>query len=56
MFAIGTSSRAAAGAERAQAFISEPSQSETTGEWTIYFSRRFEAPDGQLIGIVVSTI
>jgi diguanylate cyclase (GGDEF)-like protein len=37
-------------------FISAPTQSLTTGKWTIYFSRRFEAPDGQLIGIVLSTI
>ena len=41
---------------RRRLFISEPLQSQTTGKWTIYFSRRFEAPDGQLIGIVVSTI
>ncbi len=37
-------------------FISAPLQSKTTGKWTIYFSRRFEAPDGRLIGIVVSSI
>jgi diguanylate cyclase (GGDEF)-like protein len=37
-------------------FISEPSLSLTTGKQTIYFSQRFEAPDGQLIGIVLSTI
>ncbi len=37
-------------------FISEPSQSKTTGQWTIYLSRRFEAADGQLIGFVISTI
>ncbi len=37
-------------------FISAPVQSKTTGKWTIYFSSRFEAPDGQLIGIVVSSI
>ena len=37
-------------------FISQPQKSKTTGKWTIYFSRRFEAPDGQLIGIVLSTI
>jgi diguanylate cyclase (GGDEF)-like protein len=36
--------------------ISEPVQSKSTGKWTIYFSRRFEAPDGTLIGIVVSSI
>ena len=36
--------------------ISQPQKSKTTGQWTIYFSRRFEAPDGQLIGIVLSTI
>ncbi len=27
-----------------------------TGKWTIYLGRRFQAVDGQLIGIVVSTI
>ena len=37
-------------------FISEPSLSKTTGQWTIYFSRRFEGADGQLIGFVISTI
>ncbi len=37
-------------------FISAPVRSQTTGQWTIYFSSRFEAPDGQLIGIVVSSI
>jgi diguanylate cyclase (GGDEF)-like protein len=36
--------------------ISEPLLSKTTGKWTIYFSRRFEASDGTLIGIVVSSI
>ena len=36
--------------------ISQPQKSKTTGQWTIFFSRRFEAPDGQLIGIVLSTI
>ena len=37
-------------------FISEPISSVTTGKWTIYLGRRFEAVDGQLIGIVLSTI
>ncbi|HEY2616033.1 MAG TPA: EAL domain-containing protein [Acetobacteraceae bacterium] len=37
-------------------FIGEPVQSRATGRWTIYFSSRFEAPDGQLIGIIVSLI
>ena len=36
--------------------ISQPQKSKTTGQWTIFFSRRFEAPDGRLIGIVLSTI
>ena len=39
-----------------QTVISAPVQSKSTGKWTIYFSRRFEAPDGQLIGIVVCSI
>jgi diguanylate cyclase (GGDEF)-like protein len=39
-----------------QTFISEPSQSKTTGQWTIYLSRRFESRDGQLIGFVNSSI
>jgi hypothetical protein len=39
-----------------QLFVSAPVQSQTTGQWTIYFSSRFDAPDGQLIGIVVSAI
>ncbi len=37
-------------------FISEPIRSVTTGKWTIYLSRRFNTVDGQLIGIVLSTI
>ena len=37
-------------------FISEPMRSVTTGKWTIYLSRRFNTVDGQLIGIVLSTI
>ena len=36
--------------------ISRPQRSLTTGKWTIYFSRRIESPDGQLIGIVLCTI
>ncbi len=36
--------------------ISEPTRSVMTGKWTIYLGRRFQAVDGQLIGIVVSTI
>jgi diguanylate cyclase (GGDEF)-like protein len=36
--------------------ISQPQKSMTTGQSTVFFSRRFEAPDGQLIGIVLSTI
>ena len=38
------------------AIISEPSRGKVTGEWEIYFSRRFEAADGRLLGFVVSTI
>lgn len=37
-------------------FISEPTRSVTTGKWTLYLGRRFEAADGQPIGIVLSTI
>jgi PAS domain-containing protein len=37
-------------------FISEPTRSVTTGKWTIYLGRRFDAADGQLIGVVLSTI
>jgi diguanylate cyclase (GGDEF)-like protein/PAS domain S-box-containing protein len=37
-------------------FVSEPSRSETTGLWIFHLGRRFETADGQLIGIVVSTI
>ena len=39
-----------------ETFISEPSLSKITGQWTIYLSRRFEAPNGTLIGFVISTI
>ncbi len=46
----------AAGRNPPKTVISQPQKSKTTGQWTIYFSRRFEAPDGQLIGIVLSTI
>ncbi len=37
-------------------FISAPSQSKSSGSWTICFTRRINASDGQLIGIVVATI
>jgi diguanylate cyclase (GGDEF)-like protein len=39
-----------------QTFISEPQRSLTTGQWTLYFSRRMEARDGTPIGIVLNTI
>ena len=48
--------RALSGDNGPETFISEPSLSKTTGKWTVYLSRRFEAPDGTLIGFVVSTI
>ena len=48
--------RALTGDNAPETFISEPSLSKTTGQWTIYLSRRFEALDGELIGFVVSTI
>jgi len=37
-------------------FISEPLRSKINREWIIYFSRRFEAADGRLIGFVLATI
>jgi diguanylate cyclase (GGDEF)-like protein len=37
-------------------FVSAPSLGKTTGRWTVYLSRRFDAADGQLIGFVVGTI
>jgi diguanylate cyclase (GGDEF)-like protein len=39
-----------------QTFISKPQKSQTTGRWTLYFSRRIEASGGTLIGIVMNTI
>jgi diguanylate cyclase (GGDEF)-like protein/PAS domain S-box-containing protein len=36
--------------------VSSPIRSKSSGNWTIYLSRRLTAPDGQLIGIVVATI
>jgi diguanylate cyclase (GGDEF)-like protein len=48
--------RALSGDNGPETFLSEPSLSKTTGKWTIYLSRRFEARDGTLIGFVVSTI
>jgi diguanylate cyclase (GGDEF)-like protein len=45
-----------AGPGAPQTFISVPSRSQTTGQWTIYLSRRFDTADGQLIGYAVSTI
>jgi diguanylate cyclase (GGDEF)-like protein len=36
--------------------ISEPLQSNSTGKSTIYFSRRFENSNGELIAIVVSSV
>ncbi len=37
-------------------YVSAPSRSKETGEWTIYLSRRVEAPGGQLLGFMFSTI
>ncbi len=37
-------------------FISEPQKSQTTGQWTLYSSRRIETSGGALIGIVLNTI
>jgi hypothetical protein len=37
-------------------FVSAPSRGKITGRWEIYLSRRFEDPDGHLLGFVVSTI
>src|SRR5580658_7705959 len=37
-------------------FISKPAVSRASGRWVIFLSRRFDAPDGTLIGIVLSTI
>jgi diguanylate cyclase (GGDEF)-like protein len=48
--------RSLTGDNRPEKFISEPSRSKTTGQWTIYLSRRFEDLNGKLIGFVVSTI
>jgi diguanylate cyclase (GGDEF)-like protein/PAS domain S-box-containing protein len=37
-------------------FISEPAVSQASGRWVIFLSRRFDAPDGALIGVVLNTI
>jgi PAS domain-containing protein len=37
-------------------FVSEPQKSQTTGQWTLYLSRRIEVADGTLIGFVLNTI
>ena len=37
-------------------FISAPSRGKVSGRWQFYLSRRFNTPDGQLLGFVVSSI
>lgn len=39
-----------------QPYVSQPSRSLITGNWTLYLSRRFEASDGSLIGFVITAI
>jgi diguanylate cyclase (GGDEF)-like protein len=48
--------RALTGPDGLPDFISEPAVSQSSGQWVIFLSRRFDAPDGTLIGVVLSTI
>ena len=39
-----------------QPFLGGPAISRTTGQWTMYLSRRFDGPDGRIAGILVGAI
>ena len=39
-----------------RAYLSRPTQSIVTGEWTLYIARRVNTPDGGLVGLVVGAI
>ncbi|WP_434625326.1 response regulator [Azospirillum sp. B2RO_4] len=39
-----------------QAYLSRPTKSMVTGEWTLYIARRVNAPDGAMVGLVVGAI
>ncbi len=43
-------------ADPGQAYLSRPTKSMVTGEWTLYIARRVNAPDGGLVGLVVGAI
>ena len=48
--------RALMGPGAPESYVSQPSLSDVTGLWTIFLTRRFDAPDGRLIGFVICTI
>ncbi|PWC83288.1 response regulator [Azospirillum sp. TSO5] len=43
-------------ADPGQAYLSRPTKSIVTGEWTLYIARRVNTPDGGLVGLVVGAI
>jgi signal transduction histidine kinase len=43
-------------ADPGQAYVSRPTKSMVTGEWTLYIARRVNTPDGGLAGLVVGAI
>ena len=43
-------------ADPGQAYVSRPTKSIVTGEWTLYIARRVNTPDGGLAGLVVGAI
>ncbi|KAA0579398.1 response regulator [Azospirillum sp. Sh1] len=43
-------------ADPGQAYVSRPTKSMVTGEWTLYIARRVNTPDGGLAGLVVAAI
>ena len=43
-------------ADPGQAYVSRPTKSIATGEWTLYIARRVNTPDGELAGLVVGAI
>ena len=43
-------------ADPGQAYLSRPTKSMVTGEWTLYIAQRVNTPDGGLAGLVIGTI
>ncbi len=48
--------RALSGPSPPPFFISEPTLSKSTGAWSLYLTRRYDAPDGTLLGILTGVM